>query len=180
MAALLFANLPSLIKCVLVQAICGLYSFNNSGWLFKLLWYGAYCLISSASCFYDIGLQEIAKLTLSKIHVTLQVFKSGPLFISSKGIGWTSWKKRWFILTRTSLVFFRSDPVTKTRHFGKASNLEGRWIDTPLFPLQKPPRKCKKCLFARLTVGDFSFSPSLRYRATILEVDLVISKILSL
>ncbi|KAK9758270.1 hypothetical protein RND81_01G219600 [Saponaria officinalis] len=39
-----------------------------------------------------------------------QVFKSGPLFISSKGIGWTSWKKRWFILTRTSLVFFRSDP----------------------------------------------------------------------
>ncbi|XP_048226731.1 rho GTPase-activating protein REN1 isoform X3 [Ricinus communis] len=38
------------------------------------------------------------------------VFKSGPLFISSKGIGWTSWKKRWFILTRTSLVFFRSDP----------------------------------------------------------------------
>ncbi|KAJ8762604.1 hypothetical protein K2173_008043 [Erythroxylum novogranatense] len=38
------------------------------------------------------------------------VFKSGPLFISSKGIGWTSWKKRWFILTQTSLVFFRSDP----------------------------------------------------------------------
>ncbi|CAL5189490.1 unnamed protein product [Lathyrus oleraceus] len=39
-----------------------------------------------------------------------KVFKSGPLFISSKGIGWTSWKKRWFILTQTSLVFFRSDP----------------------------------------------------------------------
>ncbi|XP_038704837.1 rho GTPase-activating protein REN1-like isoform X6 [Tripterygium wilfordii] len=39
------------------------------------------------------------------------VFKSGPLFLSSKGIGWTSWKKRWFILTRTSLVFFRSDPA---------------------------------------------------------------------
>ncbi|KAI4337614.1 hypothetical protein L6164_016006 [Bauhinia variegata] len=38
------------------------------------------------------------------------IFKSGPLFLSSKGIGWTSWKKRWFILTRTSLVFFRSDP----------------------------------------------------------------------
>ncbi|KAK7352983.1 hypothetical protein VNO80_18415 [Phaseolus coccineus] len=38
------------------------------------------------------------------------IFKSGPLFISSKGIGWTSWKKRWFILTQTSLVFFRSDP----------------------------------------------------------------------
>ncbi|KAK7275832.1 hypothetical protein RIF29_16957 [Crotalaria pallida] len=38
------------------------------------------------------------------------VYKSGPLFISSKGIGWTSWKKRWFILTHSSLVFFRSDP----------------------------------------------------------------------
>ncbi|XWS14928.1 hypothetical protein CRYUN_Cryun35bG0050800 [Craigia yunnanensis] len=38
------------------------------------------------------------------------VLKSGPLFLSSKGIGWTSWKKRWFILTHTSLVFFRSDP----------------------------------------------------------------------
>ncbi|CAI0467777.1 unnamed protein product [Linum tenue] len=40
----------------------------------------------------------------------MQILKSGPLFISSKGIGWTSWKKRWFILTKTSLVFFRSDP----------------------------------------------------------------------
>uniref|UniRef100_A0A5B6YI02 Putative rho GTPase-activating protein REN1 n=1 Tax=Davidia involucrata TaxID=16924 RepID=A0A5B6YI02_DAVIN len=39
-----------------------------------------------------------------------KIYKCGPLFISSKGIGWTSWKKRWFILTRTSLVFFRSDP----------------------------------------------------------------------
>ncbi|XP_035551636.1 rho GTPase-activating protein REN1-like isoform X1 [Juglans regia] len=38
------------------------------------------------------------------------VFKSGPLLLSSKGIGWTSWKKRWFILTCNSLVFFRSDP----------------------------------------------------------------------
>ncbi|XP_022733007.1 rho GTPase-activating protein REN1-like isoform X2 [Durio zibethinus] len=38
------------------------------------------------------------------------ILKSGPLFLSSKGIGWTSWKKRWFILTHTSLVFFRSDP----------------------------------------------------------------------
>ncbi|XP_019431160.1 PREDICTED: rho GTPase-activating protein REN1-like isoform X3 [Lupinus angustifolius] len=39
-----------------------------------------------------------------------KVIKSGSLFISSKGIGWTSWKKRWFILTRSSLVFFRNDP----------------------------------------------------------------------
>lgn len=28
------------------------------------------------------------------------------------GIGWKSWKKRWFILTRTSLVFFKNDPVS--------------------------------------------------------------------
>ncbi|KAL3830394.1 hypothetical protein ACJIZ3_019196 [Penstemon smallii] len=44
------------------------------------------------------------------VHGGDKVYKSGPLFLSSKGIGWTSWKKRWFILTRTSLVFFRSDP----------------------------------------------------------------------
>ncbi|KAL4335338.1 hypothetical protein GQ457_07G024100 [Hibiscus cannabinus] len=44
------------------------------------------------------------------------VLKSGTLFLSSKGIGWTSWKKRWFILTPTSLVFFRSDPF-----FGSSS-----------------------------------------------------------
>ncbi|KAL2892906.1 Rho GTPase-activating protein REN1, partial [Bienertia sinuspersici] len=49
---------------------------------------------------------------------SLQVFKSGPLFISSKGIGWTSWKKRWFILTRTSLVFFRSDPSSAPQKSG--------------------------------------------------------------
>ncbi|URD89593.1 pleckstrin domain-containing [Musa troglodytarum] len=40
------------------------------------------------------------------------VLKSGSLFVSSKGIGWTSWKKRWFVLTRTSLVFYRTDPAT--------------------------------------------------------------------
>ncbi|PNT48979.2 hypothetical protein POPTR_002G104300v4 [Populus trichocarpa] len=45
-----------------------------------------------------------------RFHGGNVIFKSGPLFISSKGIGWTSWKKRWFILTRTSLVFFRSNP----------------------------------------------------------------------
>ncbi|XP_021638823.2 rho GTPase-activating protein REN1 isoform X3 [Hevea brasiliensis] len=56
------------------------------------------------------------------------VFKSGPLFISSKGIGWTSWKKRWFILTRTSLVFFRSDPSVVTQK-GSEVNLTLGGID---------------------------------------------------
>ncbi|KAL9234688.1 hypothetical protein vseg_009527 [Gypsophila vaccaria] len=50
-----------------------------------------------------------------------QVIKSGPLFISSKGIGWTSWKKRWFILTRTSLVFFRSDPNAAPQKGGEVN-----------------------------------------------------------
>ncbi|KAG4210963.1 hypothetical protein ERO13_A02G077900v2 [Gossypium hirsutum] len=45
-----------------------------------------------------------------KSRVRNSVLKSGPLFLSTKGIGWTSWKKRWFILTQTSLVFFKSDP----------------------------------------------------------------------
>ncbi|CAM6043973.1 unnamed protein product [Sphagnum compactum] len=46
----------------------------------------------------------------SRNRGTNLVYKSGPLFISSKGIGWKSWKRRWFILTRTSLVFFKNDP----------------------------------------------------------------------
>ncbi|OIW16569.1 hypothetical protein TanjilG_17742 [Lupinus angustifolius] len=51
------------------------------------------------------------KRRLSARRLSLsEVIKSGSLFISSKGIGWTSWKKRWFILTRSSLVFFRNDP----------------------------------------------------------------------
>ncbi|KAJ0751590.1 putative Rho GTPase activation protein [Helianthus annuus] len=50
-----------------------------------------------------------------------KVYKSGPLFLSSKGIGWTSWKKRWFILTETSLVFFRSDPNASTEKGGEAN-----------------------------------------------------------
>ncbi|PKU73546.1 rho GTPase-activating protein 7 [Dendrobium catenatum] len=49
------------------------------------------------------------------------VFKSGPLFISSKGIGWKSWKKRWFILTRTSLVFFKSDPSALPQRGGEVN-----------------------------------------------------------
>ncbi|MCL7027144.1 hypothetical protein MKW94_008399 [Papaver nudicaule] len=47
---------------------------------------------------------------------TNTVYKSGPLLLSSKGLGgWITWKKRWFILTRTSLVFFRSDPSVTQR-----------------------------------------------------------------
>ncbi|XP_028802195.1 rho GTPase-activating protein REN1 isoform X2 [Neltuma alba] len=49
------------------------------------------------------------------------IFKSGPLSISSKGIGWTSWKKRWFVLTRTSLVFFRSDPSVAPQKGGEVN-----------------------------------------------------------
>ncbi|KAG5566350.1 hypothetical protein RHGRI_002073 [Rhododendron griersonianum] len=49
------------------------------------------------------------------------VFKSGPLFISSKGLGWTSWKKRWFILTRTSLVFLKNDPSALPQKGGEVN-----------------------------------------------------------
>lgn len=31
------------------------------------------------------------------------------------GLGWKSWKKRWFILTRASLVFFKNDPVSSVQ-----------------------------------------------------------------
>ncbi|KAL6516357.1 Rho GTPase-activating protein 7 [Orobanche gracilis] len=52
------------------------------------------------------------------------IFKSGHLFISSKGnhgLGWKSWKKRWFILTRTSLVFFKSDPSALPQRSGEVN-----------------------------------------------------------
>lgn len=54
-----------------------------------------------------------------RIGATNTVFKSGPLFISSKGLGWKSWKKRWFILTRTSLVFFKNDPSALPQRGGE-------------------------------------------------------------
>lgn len=53
---------------------------------------------------------SLAALERPRTGATSTVFKCGPLFISSKGLGWKSWKKRWFILTRTSLVFFKNDP----------------------------------------------------------------------
>ncbi|KAK9067812.1 hypothetical protein SSX86_011923 [Deinandra increscens subsp. villosa] len=54
-------------------------------------------------------------------YLLIFVYKSGPLFLSSKGIGWTSWKKRWFILTQTSLVFFRSDPNAAPQKGGEVN-----------------------------------------------------------
>ncbi|XP_076891121.1 rho GTPase-activating protein REN1-like [Bidens hawaiensis] len=54
-------------------------------------------------------------------HNGNKVYKSGWLFLSSKGIGWTSWKKRWFILTETSLVFFRSDPNAAAQKGGEVN-----------------------------------------------------------
>ncbi|KAJ4913083.1 Rho GTPase activation protein (RhoGAP) with PH domain [Raphanus sativus] len=57
----------------------------------------------------------------SRSHGGNTVFKTGPLSISSKGLGWTSWKKRWFILTRTSLVFFRSDPSAVQQRGGEVN-----------------------------------------------------------
>ncbi|XP_042003353.1 rho GTPase-activating protein 7-like isoform X1 [Salvia splendens] len=49
------------------------------------------------------------------------IFKSGNLLISSKGLGWKSWKKRWFILTRTSLVFFKNDPSALPQRGGEVN-----------------------------------------------------------
>ncbi|CAH8391750.1 unnamed protein product [Eruca vesicaria subsp. sativa] len=42
-------------------------------------------------------------------------------FSFNTGLGWTSWKKRWFILTRTSLVFFRSDPSAVQQRGGEVN-----------------------------------------------------------
>jgi hypothetical protein len=64
----------------------------------------------------------------SRNRGTNLVYKSGPLFISSKGIGWKSWKRRWFILTRTSLVFFKNDPNAVSQK-GSEMNLTLGGID---------------------------------------------------
>ena len=70
-------------------------------------------------------------MSLPSISITIGIFyccRMTPKFVKSlfitlfailvAGIGWTSWKKRWFILTQTSLVFFRSDPVSNRSRMG--------------------------------------------------------------
>lgn len=64
---------------------------------------------------------SLAAFDRPRTGVSNTVFKSGPLFISSKGIGWKSWKKRWFILTRTSLVFFKNDPSALPQRGGEVN-----------------------------------------------------------
>ncbi|CAN6863848.1 unnamed protein product [Brassica oleracea] len=64
---------------------------------------------------------SLAALERPRAAASNTVFKSGPLFISSKGLGWTSWKKRWFILTRNSLVFFKNDPGSLPQKGGEVN-----------------------------------------------------------
>ncbi|XP_010536122.1 PREDICTED: rho GTPase-activating protein 7-like [Tarenaya hassleriana] len=64
---------------------------------------------------------SVAALERPRGGASNTVFKSGPLFISSKGLGWKSWKKRWFILTRTSLVFFKNDPSALPQKGGEVN-----------------------------------------------------------
>ncbi|XP_031121526.1 rho GTPase-activating protein 7-like isoform X2 [Ipomoea triloba] len=64
---------------------------------------------------------SLAAFERPRVGTSNTVFKSGPLFISSKGLGWKSWKKRWFILTRTSLVFLKNDPSTLPQRGGEVN-----------------------------------------------------------
>ncbi|KAA8549980.1 hypothetical protein F0562_001663 [Nyssa sinensis] len=68
---------------------------------------------------------SLVALERPKIGAASKVFKSGPLFISSKGLGWKSWKKRWFILTRVSLVFFKNDPSALPQRGGEVNLILG-------------------------------------------------------
>ncbi|CAA2992208.1 rho GTPase-activating 7-like isoform X1 [Olea europaea subsp. europaea] len=61
---------------------------------------------------------SLAALDRPRIGSSNTIVKSGHLRISSKGLGWKSWKKRWFILTRTSLVFFKNDPNSLPQRAG--------------------------------------------------------------
>lgn len=64
---------------------------------------------------------SLAAMQRPQVGASNTVYKSGPLFISSKGLGWTSWKKRWFILTRNSLVFFKNDPSVSPQKGGEVN-----------------------------------------------------------
>ncbi|CAN7141266.1 unnamed protein product [Brassica rapa subsp. narinosa] len=64
---------------------------------------------------------SFAAMQRPQVGASNTVYKSGPLFISSKGLGWTSWKKRWFILTRNSLVFFKNDPSVSPQKGGEVN-----------------------------------------------------------
>ncbi|GMP91452.1 hypothetical protein CsSME_00042151 [Camellia sinensis var. sinensis] len=62
-------------------------------------------------------------MSISRAHN--EVIKSGPLFTTSKGLGWKYWKKRWVILTRISLVFFKNDPSTLPQRGGEVNLILG-------------------------------------------------------
>lgn len=76
-----------------------------------------------------------------------QVLKSGHLLLSSKGIGWTTWKKRWFVLTRASLVFFRSDPNAPPRGNEPVVTLGGIDLNNSGSVVVKEDRKLLTVLF---------------------------------
>ncbi|KAJ9545381.1 hypothetical protein OSB04_025088 [Centaurea solstitialis] len=81
--------------------------------------FGKFCLTVNhlESMFFRRNFQLFWSL---QFHITWHLCNLHAWFASSKsllytsytGIGWTSWKKRWFILTENSLVFYRSDPVS--------------------------------------------------------------------
>ncbi|GER40736.1 Rho GTPase-activating protein [Striga asiatica] len=52
----------------------------------------------------------VALLPFLDLMPLLPAFSYIRIRPASSRLGWKSWKKRWFILTRTSLVFFKSDP----------------------------------------------------------------------
>ncbi|KAF5930248.1 hypothetical protein HYC85_031121 [Camellia sinensis] len=47
------------------------------------------------------------------------------LHLRSSGLGWKYWKKRWVILTRISLVFFKNDPSTLPQRGGEVNLILG-------------------------------------------------------
>ncbi|XP_010519804.1 PREDICTED: rho GTPase-activating protein 7 isoform X2 [Tarenaya hassleriana] len=56
---------------------------------------------------------SVAALERPRGGTSNTVFKSG--------LGWKSWKKRWFILTRTSLVFLKNDPSALPQKGGEVN-----------------------------------------------------------
>ncbi|MCO5595651.1 hypothetical protein L7F22_049696 [Adiantum nelumboides] len=83
----------------------------------------------------------------SRARLANLVLKSGSLLISSKGLGWKSWKRRWFVLTHTSLVFYKSDPTASSKGGESILALGGIDLNSSGRVLVKADKKLLTVLF---------------------------------
>ncbi|KAH9610133.1 hypothetical protein KSS87_004780 [Heliosperma pusillum] len=67
---------------------------------------------------HHTSIEASAEVTLNSVDQCKSGLTCSPI---GAGLGWKSWKKRWFILTRTSLVFFKNDPSALPQRGGEVN-----------------------------------------------------------